>query len=161
MEREGIEMVYGRGEVRTVEEGLSKRGVSRKLFREMGGIEEWKGERRGRERGEEEREEEEEMGKEEMGGGDGSMTVLAIGISDGLKSPLKYLAYSHSRQPILTLLRHACANKKAAWNSWFPSRPFAPIVLAVIMCSFVWVVHRFSIASGCQLSVFQDSQIRL
>ena len=68
--RELVEEVRGemeRGEVRTVEEGLSKRGVSRKLFREMGGIEEWKGERRGRERGEEEREEEEEMGKEEMG----------------------------------------------------------------------------------------------
>ena len=68
--RELVEEVRGeleRGEVRTVEEGLSKRGVSRKLFREMGGIEEWKGERRGRERGVEEREEEEEMGKEEMG----------------------------------------------------------------------------------------------
>lgn len=68
--RELVEEVRGeleRGEVRTVEEGLSKRGVSRKLFREMGGIEEWKGERRGRERGGEEREEEEEMGKEEMG----------------------------------------------------------------------------------------------
>ena len=69
--RELVEEVRGeveRGEVRTIEEALSKRGVSRKLFREMGGIEEWKGaRRRGRERGEEEREEEEEMGKEEMG----------------------------------------------------------------------------------------------
>lgn len=68
--RELVEEVRGeleRGEVRTVEEGLSKRGVSRKLFREMGGIEEWKGERRGRGRGGEEREEEEEKGKEEMG----------------------------------------------------------------------------------------------
>ena len=68
--RELVKEVRGeleRGEMRTVEEGLSKRGVSRKLFREMGGIEEWKGERRGRERGVEEREEEEEMGKEEMG----------------------------------------------------------------------------------------------
>ena len=37
----------------------------------MGGIEEWKGERRGRERGGEEREEEEEMGKEETGADDG------------------------------------------------------------------------------------------
>lgn len=51
-----------RGEVRTVEEALAKRGVSRKLFREMGGIEAWKGEGRGRRE-----EEEEEMGKEEMG----------------------------------------------------------------------------------------------
>lgn len=68
--RELVEEVRGeleRGEVRTVEEALSKRGVSRKLFREMGGIEEWKGERRGRGIGGEEREEEEEMGKEEMG----------------------------------------------------------------------------------------------
>lgn len=68
--RELVEEVRGeleRGEVRTVEEALSKRGVSRKLFREMGGIEEWKGERRREERGGEEREEEEEMGKEEMG----------------------------------------------------------------------------------------------
>ena len=68
--RELVEEVRGeleRGEVRTVEEALSKRGVSRKLFREMGGIEEWKGERRGRERGGEEREEAEEMGKEELG----------------------------------------------------------------------------------------------
>lgn len=68
--RELVEEVRGeleRGEVRTVEEGLSKRGVSRKLFREMGGIEEWKGERRREEVGGEEREEEEEMGKEEMG----------------------------------------------------------------------------------------------
>lgn len=68
--RELVEEVRGeleRGEVRTVEEALSKRGVSRKLFREMGGIEEWKGERRREERGREEREEEEEMGKEEMG----------------------------------------------------------------------------------------------
>ena len=68
--RELVEEVRGeleRGEVRTVEEALSKRGVSRKLFREMGGIEEWKGERRGRERGGEEREEVEEMGKEELG----------------------------------------------------------------------------------------------
>lgn len=68
--RELVEEVRGeleRGEVRTVEEGLSKRGVSRKLFREMGGIEEWKGGRRREERGGEEREEEEEMGKEEMG----------------------------------------------------------------------------------------------
>lgn len=70
--RELVEEVRGeleRGEVRTVEEALSKRGVSRKLFREMGGIEEWKGERRrreGRER-EERGGEEEEMGKEEMG----------------------------------------------------------------------------------------------
>ena len=68
--RELVEEVRGeleRGEVRTVEEALSKRGVSRKLFREMGGIEEWKGERRGRERGGEEREEVEELGKEELG----------------------------------------------------------------------------------------------
>lgn len=68
--RELVEEVRGeleRGEVRTVEEGLRKRGVSRKLFREMGGIEEWKGGRRREERGGEEREEEEEMGKEEMG----------------------------------------------------------------------------------------------
>lgn len=68
--RELVEEVRGeleRGEVRTVEEGLRKRGVSRKLFREMGGIEEWKGERSGRERGGEEREEEEELGKEELG----------------------------------------------------------------------------------------------
>ena len=68
--RELVEEVRGeleRGEVRTVEEALSKRGVSRKLFREMGGIEEWKGERRGRGRGGEEREEVEEMGKEELG----------------------------------------------------------------------------------------------
>lgn len=73
--RELVEEVRGeleRGEVRTVEEALSKRGVSRKLFREMGGIEEWKGERRREERrreerGGEEREEEEEMGKEEIG----------------------------------------------------------------------------------------------
>lgn len=65
--RELVEEVRGeleRGEVRTVEEGLRKRGVSRKLFREMGGIEEWKG---GRRRGGEEREEEEELGKEELG----------------------------------------------------------------------------------------------
>lgn len=70
--RELVEEVRGeleRGEVRTVEEALSKRGVSRKLFREMGGIEEWKGERRRWEGcGREERGgEEEEMGKEEMG----------------------------------------------------------------------------------------------
>lgn len=68
--RELVEEVRGeleRGEVRTVEEALSKRGVSRKLFREMGGIEEWKGERRRGERGGEEREEVEEMGKEELG----------------------------------------------------------------------------------------------
>lgn len=68
--RELVEEVRGemeRGEVRTVEEALSKRGVSRKLFREMGGIEEWKGERRREERGGEEREEVEEMGKEELG----------------------------------------------------------------------------------------------
>ena len=68
--RELVEEVRGeleRGEVRTVEEGLRKRGVSRKLFREMGGIEEWKGERRREERGGEEREEEEELGKEELG----------------------------------------------------------------------------------------------
>lgn len=68
--RELVEEVRGeleRGEVRTVEEALSKRGVSRKLFREMGGIEEWKGERRRGGRGGEEREEVEEMGKEELG----------------------------------------------------------------------------------------------
>lgn len=68
--RELVEEVRGeleRGEVRTVEEALSKRGVSRKLFREMGGIEEWKGERRRGERGGEEREEVEELGKEELG----------------------------------------------------------------------------------------------
>lgn len=68
--RELVEEVRGeleRGEVRTVEEALSKRGVSRKLFREMGGIEEWKGERRRSERGGEGREEEEELGKEELG----------------------------------------------------------------------------------------------
>lgn len=69
--RELVEEVRGeleRGEVRTVEEALSKRGVSRKLFREMGGIEEWKGERRREERGGEEgRGEEEELGKEELG----------------------------------------------------------------------------------------------
>ena len=68
--RELVEEVRGeleRGEVRTVEEALSKRGVSRKLFREMGGIEEWKGERRREERGREEREEVEELGKEELG----------------------------------------------------------------------------------------------
>lgn len=68
--RELVEEVRGeleRGEVRTVEEALSKRGVSRKLFREMGGIEEWKGERRRGERGGEEGEEEEELGKEELG----------------------------------------------------------------------------------------------
>lgn len=68
--RELVEEVRGeleRGEVRTVEEALSKRGVSRKLFREMGGIEEWKGERRRGGRGGEEREEVEELGKEELG----------------------------------------------------------------------------------------------
>lgn len=68
--RELVEEVRGeleRGEVRTVEEALSKRGVSRKLFREMGGIEEWKGERRREGRGGEEREEVEELGKEELG----------------------------------------------------------------------------------------------
>lgn len=69
--RELVEEVRGeveRGEVGTIGEALSKRGVSRKLFREMGGIEAWKREGRGRvEEGEEEREEGEEMGKEELG----------------------------------------------------------------------------------------------
>ena len=68
--RELVEEVRGeleRGEVRTVEEALSKRGVSRKLFREMGGIEEWKGERRREERGGGGGGEVEEMGKEELG----------------------------------------------------------------------------------------------
>ena len=69
--RELVEEVRGeveRGEVRTLEEALSKRGVSRKLFREMGGIEAWKGVGRGG-RGEEGggREEVEELGKEELG----------------------------------------------------------------------------------------------
>jgi hypothetical protein len=69
--RELVEEVRGeveRGEVRTLEEALAKRGVSRKLFREMGGIEAWKGVGRGRrEEEEEEVEEEEELGKEELG----------------------------------------------------------------------------------------------
>lgn len=69
--RELVEEVRGeveRGEVGTIGEALSKRGVSRKLFREMGGIEAWKRVGRGRrEEEEEEREEGEEMGKEELG----------------------------------------------------------------------------------------------
>lgn len=69
--RELVEEVRGeveRGEVGTIGEALAKRGVSRKLFREMGGIEAWKSVGRGRREEEvEEREEGEEMGKEELG----------------------------------------------------------------------------------------------
>lgn len=68
--RELVEEVRGeveRGEVRTLEEALAKRGVSRKLFREMGGIEAWKVVGRGRREEGEKEEEEEELGKEELG----------------------------------------------------------------------------------------------
>lgn len=55
-----------RGESGSIGEALSKRGISRGLFRRMGGIEEWK---RGSGEGEEEEEEEEkgEIGREELG----------------------------------------------------------------------------------------------
>lgn len=69
--RELVEEVRGeveRGEVGSIGEALAKRGISSKLFRRMGGIEEWKRMERG-EPMEEENEEEEvegEMGKEEV-----------------------------------------------------------------------------------------------
>lgn len=56
-----------RGEVGTIGEALAKRGVSRGLFRRMGGIEAWKGKEREAKEEEGEREEEGELGKEELG----------------------------------------------------------------------------------------------
>lgn len=55
------------GVIRSLGEGLARRGMSGGIFRKMGGIEAWKRVSVGKEEGEERREEEEEVEEKELG----------------------------------------------------------------------------------------------